>query len=76
VILVVLSAVLSWLVGLFTVLLLWRKQSTAFFSPQVMMPFYPPPGYGYPVPPPGAPMQDASPYPLQAPGDPWQTPGS
>ncbi|HEX4789101.1 MAG TPA: DUF3824 domain-containing protein, partial [Actinospica sp.] len=77
-VLAVLFSLLPWLVGLFTVILLWRKESSAFFSPQtrVMWPYYPPSGYGYPIPPQGAPMQDAPPYPPQAPGDPWQTPGN
>jgi hypothetical protein len=71
----------SWLVGLFTVILLWRKQSGAYFQPQYGMPPYPVPGYGpagyaapgYPGAPMGAPMQPQDPSVPQQPGDPWNT---
>lgn len=61
----------SWLVGLSTVILLWRKQSSQYFLPEYGMPMYPPPGYapapGFPM---GAPMQPDVSAPQQ-PGDPW-----
>lgn len=80
----VVEALLSWLVGLATVILLWRKKSSAYFQPAQQYfpgyPAYPGPGYpGYPGGPegfmPGATMQPPQDAPPQ-PEDPWATPGA
>jgi hypothetical protein len=75
----IVEALASWLVGLSTVILLWRGQSSAYFQPRPPQPPYGYPGYpGYPGMPegfmPGAtmPPQDAT----QQPTDPWATPGA
>jgi hypothetical protein len=72
----VIAGVVSWLVGLATLILLWRRESSAYFQPRPAQPPYP--GYGYPgMPPgymPGAPMQPGDVQ--QQPGDPWATPGA
>lgn len=64
---------LSWLVGLATVILLWNRQSSEFFQPP--RPMYPMggPGYGYPYPGqmPGAPTNWVQP---QQPTNPWDAP--
>lgn len=76
VVVMVAEALVSWLVGLATVILLWRGQSSAYFQPRPPMPPYP--GYPHPGMPegfmPGVTMQpgDAT----QQPTDPWATPGA
>jgi hypothetical protein len=71
--------VLTWLVGLATILLLWNKQSSDYYKPPQQ-----PYGYGYPQPgqypypqqpvPPG-PQQPpySTPPQMQPPSDPWST---
>ena len=69
------TAAISWLVGLSTVILLWRKQSSAYFQPQPMpMPYGGYPGYGPPpgYQPPTGTMPEGDP---NHPTDPWATPG-
>lgn len=74
---------LSWLVGLVTVILLWRAESSGFFRPQQMAAYpypypYPPmPGYGAPgFAGPGSPAEPVTgdAVPQQQPADPWATP--
>jgi hypothetical protein len=77
VVLTISEALLSWLVGLATLILLWRGQSSAYFQPRPPQPPYP--GYpGYPGVPegfmPGATMQPGD--PTRQPTDPWATPGA
>ena len=67
---------LTFLVGLGAIILLWNKESTAYFKPAA---FYPAPGsYGYPGMPPGAAPYNYPVMPQQpqnpAPRDPWGTP--
>ena len=68
---------LTFLAGLGAIILLWNKQSSAYFKPAA---FYPPPGsYGYPGMPPGAAPYNYPVMPQQpqdAPRDPWGTPPS
>jgi hypothetical protein len=68
---------LTFLAGLGAIVLLWNKESTAYFKPVT---FYPAPGpYGYPGMPPGAVPYDYPVMPQQpgpAPRDPWGTPPS
>jgi len=71
------EALVSWLVGLVTVILLWNRKSGDFFQPR--MPVYPMGGpgygYGYPGQMPGAPTNWVQPQqPQQQPGNPWETP--
>lgn len=71
VVILIAEAAASWLVGLLAVILLWRKQSSAYFQPPMMPVYYP----GYGVPPgvmPDPMMQNGGPQP---PADPWATPG-
>ena len=67
------ATLLSWLVGLATVILLWNRKSSEFFQPR--RPMYPMggPGYGYPYPGqmPGAPTNWVQP---QQPTNPWDAP--
>jgi hypothetical protein len=72
----VVVGVVTWLVGLVTIVLLWNKQSSNYFKPQQAY------GYGYPQQPaqypyPAAPpMQQQPPYDApqqQPPSDPWST---
>lgn len=79
----VIVGILVWLAGLAAVIMLWNKQSSAYFSPQQYgpgpggYPPYPPyqaPGqqpYGTMPPPYGAPPQQ---QPPQQPSDPWSNP--
>jgi len=71
--------ILTWLVGLATVLLLWNKQSSDYFKPPQQ-----PYGYGYPQPgqypypqqpmPPGSQQTPyGTPPQMQPPSDPWST---
>lgn len=63
----------AWVNGLFVLILLWKKESGAYFKPQQYLP-YPTPPYPYPVMP-GQPMQPMQPQDgAQQPGDPWATP--
>jgi hypothetical protein len=65
--------VLTFLVGLATIILLWNKASGPYFKPQQYL-AYPPAPYTYPVMP-GQPMQPQQGAPQQ-PQDPWATPPS
>jgi len=68
---------LTFLAGLGAIILLWNKESSAYFKPAA---FYPVPGpYGYPGMPPGAAPYNYPVMPQQpqdAPRDPWGTPPS
>lgn len=72
--LLVAENVIGWVIGLLVVILLWKQESTAYFKPQVYLP-YPTQPYGYPTMP-GQPMQPMPPQngAPQQPGDPWGTP--
>lgn len=73
-------SVLEFLAGLAAIILLWNKNSTAYFKPP--MAFYPGPGgpYGYPGMPPGPvpytyPVMPQQPQgPVGPPPNPWDTP--
>lgn len=75
-------SVLSWLVGLATVIMLWNKQSGPYFKPQPIGPGGP--GYPYPYAMPGQqpmpPTGSQPPYDMpqppqqQPPTDPWSNP--
>jgi len=69
--LLVLENAVGWLVGLLTVILLWKRESAAYFKPLEYVQ-YPMPPYPYPAMP-GQPMQPGA-APQQQPTDPWGTP--
>ncbi|MBS2966488.1 hypothetical protein KGA66_25835 [Actinocrinis puniceicyclus] len=71
--------IITWLVGLAAVIMLWNKQSSAYFKP----PQFGAGGPGYPYPyampgqepmPPAAPGQPGAPGSPQPPADPWSNP--
>jgi hypothetical protein len=72
--------IVNLLVGLLVIIMLWNKQSTAFFKPQLAYgyPQGPTPGYfapGYPSQAPGYPPAGyPGPGPADQPADPWATP--
>ena len=68
-----LITVLNWIVGLFTVILLWNKKSAPHFAPTPMPYPVPGPAPSWPVQPPSITMDSAAPLPPAA--DPWSVPG-
>ena len=80
----------SWLLGLIVTVLIWQKQSSAFYKPPQLYPagwgipgapqygyqnpYQPVPGQQAAQPMPGQPVPGQAPLPPIQPADPWQTP--